>query len=232
MPYVPELADPQPRRIVGIVKDVHESGLDEDPPPIMYVPMGQITPAMTPMFVRLLPISVIVQTEGSPAALTAAIQREIWAVDRQLPVTDIAPMDAIVARSLGLFRFGMVLTGALALLAVVLAAVGIYGVLSYLVGQRTREIGVRMALGATAWNVLQMVVRQGMLSVALGVAAGLGLALLSTRVLRSLLVGVSAHDPLTFIVAPILLATVALVASSIPARRASLLDPVLALRRD
>jgi len=232
LPYVPELADSHPRRIVGIVKDVHETGLDEDPPPIVYVPTGQITPALTPMFVRLLPISVIVQTEGAPTALAPAVQREIWAVDRQLPVTDIAPMETIVARSLGLFRFGMVLTGALALLAVVLAAVGIYGVLSYLVGQRTREIGVRMALGATAWNVLKMVVRQGMASVALGVAAGLGLALLSTRVLRSLLVGVSAHDPLTFVLAPILLATVALVASSIPARRASLLDPVLALRRD
>jgi ABC-type antimicrobial peptide transport system permease subunit len=126
----------------------------------------------------------------------------------------------------------MVLMGALAVLALLLAAVGIYGVLSYLVSQRSREIGVRMALGASAWNVLKMVVGQGMLSVAIGLAAGLGLALLAARVLRSQLVGVSAHDPVTFILASLVLSLVALIASSIPARRASLLDPVLALRRD
>jgi ABC-type antimicrobial peptide transport system permease subunit len=110
--------------------------------------------------------------------------------------------------------------------------VGIYGVLSYLVSQRTREIGVRMALGASAWNVLQMVVGQGMLSVAIGLAAGLGLALLAAQALKGLLVGVSSYDPATFVLASIVLSLVALIASTIPARRASLLDPVLALRGD
>jgi predicted permease len=232
MPLVGELADPQPRRIVGIVKDVHESGLDQEAPPIVYVPIGQISPQLTAMFVRMLPSSVIVQTASAPTGLTAAVRQQIWAVDAQQPITDVVTMDEIVTRSLGSARFTMVLMGALAFLALILAAVGIYGVLSYLVNQRSREIGVRMALGASGWRVLQMVVGQGMVSVGIGVAAGLGGALLATKLLRSLLVGVSAHDPLTFILAPVILSAVALVASSIPARRASLLDPVLALRRD
>jgi predicted permease len=232
MPFVPDLADAQPRRIVGIVKDVHETGLDNDVPPIVYVPIGQVNAAFTALLVRLLPSSVIVQTEGAPADLTAALRQTIWSVDAQQPITNVATMDEIVTRSLGSARFTMVLMGALALLALILAAVGIYGVLSYLVSQRTREIGVRMALGASSRRVLQMVVGQGMVSVGLGVVAGLGGAYLFTRLLRSLLVGVAVHDPLTFIVTPIVLAAVALIASSIPARRASLLDPVMALRRE
>ena len=227
-----DLMDPQPRRIVGIVKDVHENGLDEKVPPILYVPIGQITPGFTAMLVRLLPSTVLVQTEGAPGALAAAVRKEIWAVDAQQPITDVKTMEQIVQTSLGNSRFVMVLMGSLAVLALLLAAVGIYGVLSYLVSQRTREIGVRMALGASAWNVLQMVVGQGMLSVGIGLAAGLGMALLAAKALRSLLVGVSAYDPATFVLASLVLSLVALVASTIPARRASLLDPVLALRRD
>jgi putative ABC transport system permease protein len=229
---IAELADLQPRRIVGIVKDVHETGLDDNAPPVIYVPIGQMPAAFTALLVRMLPASVIVQTEGAPTALTTAVRQGIWAVDPQQPISDVVTMDEIVTRSVGSARFTMVLMGALALLALVLAAVGIYGVLSYLVNQRTREIGVRMALGASSGRVMQMVVGQGMVSVGIGVAAGIGGAFLLTRFLRSLLVGVSAHDPLTFILAPLVLATVALVASAIPARRASLLDPVLALRRD
>jgi predicted permease len=226
------LTESQPRRSVGIVKDVREVGLDEDVPPIIYVPIGQIAPGFTAMLVRLLPTTVVVRTDGSPAALTAAVSKEIWAVDPQQPITDVKTMEQIVQTSLGSSRFLMVLMGSLAALALLLAAVGIYGVLSYLVSQRSREIGVRMALGASAWNVLKMVVGQGMLSVAIGLAAGVGLALLAARILRSQLVGVSAYDPVTFILASLVLSLVALIASSIPARRASLLDPVLALRRD
>jgi predicted permease len=232
MPFMGKLADPQPRRIVGIVRDVREGGLDEDPPPIVYVPIGQMSETITGMFARMLPSSVIVQASGAPTSLAPAVRQAIWAVDPQQPITDVVTMDGIVARSLGSARFTMVLMGVLALLALLLAAVGIYGVLSYLVNQRTREIGVRMALGASGRQVLRMVVGQGMAAVALGVAAGLGGAFAFSRLLGSLLVGVSAHDPLTFIAAPLVLALVALVASAIPARRASLLDPVLALRRD
>jgi predicted permease len=226
------LVDRQPRRIVGIVKDVRETGLDEDPPPIVYVPAGQMTPGLTSLFIRLLPATVVVQTEGEPGALTAAVRQAIWSVDAQLPISDVKTMEQIVHTSVGNFRFVMVLMGTLAALALLLAAVGIYGVLSYLVSQRTREIGVRMALGASAWKVLQMVVGQGMLSVGIGLAAGLALTFGAAKALSSLLVGVSSHDPATFLVASLVLSLVALVASTIPARRASLLDPVLALRRD
>jgi putative ABC transport system permease protein len=229
---VADFADLQPRRIVGVVKDVRESGLDDIAPPVIYVPIGQMPASFTALLVRMLPSSVIVQTEGAPTALTAAVRQGIWAVDPQQPISGVATMEEIVARSVGSARFTMVLMGALALLALILAAVGIYGVLSYLVNQRTREIGVRMALGATSGRVMKMVVGQGMVSVAIGVAAGLGGAYFFTRLLHSLLVGVGDHDPLTFLLAPAVLATVALVASCIPARRASLLDPVLALRRD
>jgi len=231
-PYVPELADAQPRRIVGIVKDVREIGLDQEAPPIVYIPIGQLNPPIAALFVRLLPASLLVRTEQNASGLLKGIQREIWAVDPQLPVTNVATMDEIVARSVGGHRFNMVLMSALALLALVLAGVGIYGVLSYLVSQRTREIGVRMALGATTRQVLTLIIRQGLVAVGIGVAIGLGLVLAGSRVLRSLLVGVSATDPLTFVAAAVALTAVALVATTIPARRASALNPLIALRRE
>jgi putative ABC transport system permease protein len=231
-PFVPELADAQPRRIVGIVKDVREVGLDRDAPPIVYIPIGQVNPQMALLFVRLLPASVVVRTDRNASGLLKGIQREIWAVDPQQPITNVATMEEIVARSVGGHRFNMVLMSALAFLALVLAGVGIYGVLSYLVTQRTREIGVRMALGATAWQVLALILRQGMVAVGIGVALGLGLVLAGTRLLRSLLVGVSATDPLTFVAAAVALTAVALIATSIPARRASAMDPLHALRRE
>jgi putative ABC transport system permease protein len=232
MPFVPELADKLPRRIVGSVKDVREVGLDQDAPPIVYIPIGQVSPALTTLFVRLLPVSLVVHTEGQASGLLKGIQQQVWAVDPQQPISGVATMEEIVDRSLGSHRFNMVLMGALAFLALVLAGVGIYGVLSYLVTQRTREIGVRMALGATAGQVLRLVVRQGLVAVGIGVAIGLGLVIAGTRLLGSLLVGVSATDPLTFVVAAVVLTAVALLASTIPARRASALNPLIALRRD
>jgi predicted permease len=231
-PYVPELADTQPRRIVGIVKDVHEEGLDRKAPPIIYIPIGQLNPQIAALFVRLLPASVLVRTDKNASGLLKGIQREIWAVDPQLPVTNVTTMNEIVARSVGSHRFNMILMSALALLALVLAGVGIYGVLSYLVSQRTREIGVRMALGATAGQVLALIIRQGLVAVGIGVAIGLGLVIAGTRVLRNLLVGVSTTDPLTFVVAALALTVVALVATTIPAQRASGLDPLQALRKE
>ncbi|HEX3551701.1 MAG TPA: ABC transporter permease [Thermoanaerobaculia bacterium] len=232
MPFVSELADPAPRRIVGVVKDVRETGLDEAAPLILYVPLGQIPASVAALLVRLIPVSLVVQTDGSPAALTRQIQRQVWAVDPQQPVSAVTPLTTVVERSLGSRRFNTVLLGALALLALALSSVGIYGVLSYLVGQRTREIGVRMALGATGRHVLRMVVGQGLTPVLLGVAVGLASALGLTRLLGSLLVGVSATDPATFVLAPAVLTAVALLASAIPARRASRLDPLAALRAE
>jgi predicted permease len=235
-PFLPEFTDPQPRQIVGIVRDVRENGLDEDAPPIVYVPLSQAPTGILSMIVRLMPVSLVVKTDREVPNLAANVQKEVWAVDPQQPVNDVRMMDEVVSRSLGRQRFAAVLLGGLALLALILAGVGIYGVLSYLVTQRTREIGVRMALGASARAVLGMVVRQGFMSVLIGVAVGVLGAFALARILGSqianLLAGGSATDPLTFVVAPAVLAAVALLASVIPAHRASQMDPLMALRRD
>jgi predicted permease len=227
-----DLADAHPRRIVGVVKNVHETGLERKPPEIVYVPLGQVPNALTTLFVRLLPLSIVVRTAGEPAALTHSLEQKVWSVDPQQPITSSETLQKIVDRSLGTHRFNMLLMMGLATLAVVLAAVGIYGVLSYLVGERTREVGVRMALGATAKQVLWMVVGQGLPPVAIGVALGLAGAFGLTRLLKSLLVGVSSTDPTVFALTPVVLAAVAILASVFPARRASQLDPLVALRRE
>ncbi len=232
LPEVPDLADPAPRTIVGVVRDVRELGLDEKPPALLYVPLGQMPQGIAAKLVELLPLAVVAKTAGAPGALAPAVERAIWEVDPEQPVADVETMDAIVARSLGLQRFEAVLLGFLALAALVLAAVGIYGVLSYLVTQRTREIGIRMALGATAGYVQRLVLSSGLLAVGVGVALGLGGALALTHLLGSLLVNVSARDPIAFLLAPALLAAVACVAGGLPARRASRMDPVRALRQD
>jgi len=229
-----DLHDRGPRTIVGIVGDTRDEGLDRKLPPLLYVPLGQMQDPLVAMFFQLLPVSVAVRTAAASPALTAAIQKQIWAVDAGQPVNDIKTMEEIRAASLGSRRFTTTLLGLMALLALTLAAVGIYGVLSYLVQQRTREIGVRLALGATAAAVLRMVLRQGMAAVLLGVALGLGGAFAVSRLLGSLglLVGVTARDPLTFILTPAILVVIAVLASSIPAHRASRLDPLIALRQE
>ncbi|HVG06887.1 MAG TPA: ABC transporter permease [Thermoanaerobaculia bacterium] len=235
-PFVPELGDPSPREIVGIVPNVREVGLEEEAPPIVYTPLEQTPAAVLGMVLRLSPMNLVVKSEREVPNLAAAVQKEIWAVDAEQPVNDVRLMEEIVSRSLGRQRFAALLLGGLALLALLLAGVGIYGVLSYLVMQRTREIGVRMALGASARNVLGMVVRQGFLSVIIGVAIGVAGAFALARFLggqiAGLLAGGSATDPVTFVLAPAVLAAVALLASVIPAHRASQLDPLIALRRD
>jgi predicted permease len=231
-PFVPELADPAPRTVVGIVKDVRELGLGEAVPAIVYLPIAQMPASFAGKLVALLPMSLVVRTAGAGPGLAAALDRAVWAVDPEQPVNDVRWMDEIVSRSLGLERFGALLLGVLALMALLLAAMGIYGVLSYLVEQRTREIGVRMALGATGLAVQRMVVGQGMAAVLAGVVLGLAGALGLTRLLGSLLVGVSAHDPTAFALAPVVLLSVALLASGLPALRASRMDPVVALQRD
>jgi putative ABC transport system permease protein len=223
-------ADPRPRTVVGIVRDVHEVGLDEQAPPIAYVPLGQMPDAVAAAFVQLLPFSLAVRAAGAAPGLALEVERQIAAVDPQQPVSDVAAMTAIVARSLGPRRFTALLLGWLALLALALAAVGVYGVLSYLVQQRAREIGVRMALGATGLNILGMVVGQGMPAVLAGTAVGLGAAFALTRFLGSLLYGVGAHDLWSFVLTSGLLGLVAILACAIPAWRASRVDPALVLR--
>ncbi len=229
-PYVPELADAFPREIVGVVADVREEGLGKEAPPILYVPAAQQNDALTALCVRLLPASLVVRADGGTAALLASVQQAIWSVDPEQPVSDARTMEDIVTRSLGPQRFNTVLLGGLASLALLLAAVGLYGVLSHLVGQQTREIGVRMALGASEQAVMGLFLREGMLLVFTGIAAGTAGAVALTRFLQSLLTGISATDPWVFAAAALVMITIALVATLRPALRAARVDPVRALR--
>jgi len=165
-----------------------------------------------------------------PAALTSAIKKEIQEVDPDLPIYNVRSMNDRVQESLARRRFSMVMLGLFAFLALALATIGIYGVMAYLVSQGTRELGIRLALGATPGDISRLVVRQGMTLAITGVALGLAGAFALTRLIRSLLFGVQASDPLTFVAVAALLAVIALVASYIPARRAAQIDPMVSLR--
>ena len=213
------LGKPKPYEIVGIVKDVRR-GLDQKLEPEMYVPF-----AKNPM--QFLFVAV---RGPNPKSLERQLTAEVEAVDRDQPIANVKTMDELMADSLAQRRVVMVLLAIFAVLALVLASVGIYGVMSYTVTQRTRELGIRMALGAQQGQVLQMVVRQGLRLALIGVAIGLVGAFALTRVMASLLYGVSATDPITFVAIAVLLVGVALVASFVPARRATRVDPMIALR--
>jgi putative ABC transport system permease protein len=174
---------------------------------------------------------VTVRTAIEPAALAPALRQEVKKLDANLPVSFEA-MGRIFARSTATRRYNVILLGAFAALALLLAVIGIYGVMSYAVSQGAREIGIRVALGAQARDILKLVVGQGLLLTLIGVAAGIAGALALTRLFANLLFEVTATDPLTFVGMPVLLASVALVACYIPARRATKVDPLVALRRE
>jgi putative ABC transport system permease protein len=211
------------REIVGVMGDVKQFGLETDARPSMWFSAGQIPDRG---------MYVVVRTSGDPAALASALRSEVWAIDNNLAVAEVAPMEKIVSESIAQPRFILLLVGFFAVVALVLAAVGIYGVMSYSVTQRSQEIGIRMALGAQASDVLKMVVWQGMALTAAGVAIGLAGAFAVTRLMGSLLYGVSATDPVTFGMIALILAGVALGASFVPARRATKVDPMIALRHE
>ena len=212
-----------PKEIVGVVGDIRHRGLGDDARPEMYVPQAQFANAG---------ITLIVRTQGDPLNLVNQLKQTIRALDPGLPVTDIKTLAQFRQETLAVPRFNSFLLGGFALLAVALTLVGLYGVMSYSVTQRTPEIGIRMALGASATDVLRMIVAQGARLVALGLAFGLVGAFALTRVLQNLLYDVRTTDPLTFALMALLLAGVALLACYWPARRATRVDPLIALRRE
>jgi ABC-type antimicrobial peptide transport system permease subunit len=177
-------------------------------------------------------MTIVVRTTGNPMTLASAVRNQLLAVDRDLPVAEMQTMEQRLANSVSSRRFNLVLLGLFSLLALTLAAVGVYGVVAYVAAQRTREIGVRMALGARRRDVLELILRQEMKFAGVGVLVGLAGAFAATRLLGSLLFGVSPNDPVTFVAAPLLLVTVALLACLVPALRAARIDPWAALRSE
>ena len=210
------------REVIGVVKDVRQNDFAAEPKMQMYMAHEQVG--------SFVPNAVVVRTSVDPLSLSSAVRKTVWEMDKDQPVSDIRSMEEIVSTAVARQRFSMLLLGVFASLALVLAAVGIYGVMSYSVAQRTREIGIRMALGAQRSDVLKMAVGQGFKLVLIGVAIGLAAAFVLTRVMASLLFGVSATDPVTFVTISLVLMSVAVLASYIPALRASRIDPMEALR--
>jgi putative ABC transport system permease protein len=209
------------REIVGVVNDVKHFGLDADTPATMYFPEAQV-PARA--------LTLVVRTSGDPSAIAPALRAQVWAGDRNLAIANLTTMNDLVSTSITQQKFILWLLGCFAALALILATIGIYGVMSYAVTQRTHEIGIRMALGARVGDVIKLVVRNGLALTLIGVAIGLALAFALTRLMTSLLFGVTPTDGLTFSLVSLALVTVALVACFLPARRASKVDPLVALR--
>ncbi len=219
---IPNTQDSRWREVVGIVGHVRSEGLEGESRGQYYVPYAQ-RPNSPDLF-------LVVRTDAEPSSLAPSVRGAVAAVDRDLPVYRVTTMEKLVGESLAQRRFSMFLFGVFAALAMALAVVGLYGVMSYGVAQRTHEIGLRMALGAQGRDVLRMIVGQGMGLVAVGLVIGLGGAWALTRLMKSLLFGITATDPLTYAGIALLLAAVAFLASYLPARRATKVDPMEALR--
>jgi predicted permease len=211
------------KTIVGVVGDVKYGGLDLSAPPELYLPYAQHP---------VDGLTIAVRTIGDPSSVVPAARVELAALDRDLPIADIKSMESLVGRSIAERRFTMLLLGAFAAVALALAAIGVYGVLAYVVSQRTQEIGLRMAIGATPGEVVQLFLREGILLAAAGLVVGLVAAAAVSRALASMLFDVPAADPITFTSVSGVLIGAALAASYLPARRAARVDPMEALRTD
>lgn len=219
-------------RIVGVVGDTKHFGLNQAAPPMMFIPAAQAPDNTTLALRRFLSVKFMVRTVSDPLALSTTVRQQLREVDATLPVTALRSLEQIVERSVEAERFNLSLLGLFAVLGLVLAAGGIYGVMSYNVVQRTPELGLRLALGAQPITLLRLMLGQGMKLVLYGVALGVVASLLLTRVLKAMLFGVSATDPLTFALIALLLTVVALLACWLPARRATQVDPLVALRSE
>lgn len=225
----PQFDDP-PRQVIGIVGTVRETGLDAVDQGVMYIPQSQAPEGLTTLANSMIPLSWAVRTAGDPLAARASVEREIRAVDGLMSAAHVRTMDRMVADSLLRQNFNTLLLTIFAAVALLLAAIGIYGLLSYSVQQRQQEIGVRVALGAAGRDVLKLFVWQGMKLAGIGIALGLAAAYGVTRVLASLLFGVKANDPTTFAGVTAVVALVAIAATLVPARRAAAVPPADALR--
>jgi putative ABC transport system permease protein len=209
------------REIVGVARTARYRNLREQPLPFIYVPLAQDYQAN---------VTLMVRSAGDPSLLIGPLRNELRAVNKNVPVFSVQTMSQGIDTQIGVDRMVAVLLSMFGGGALLLAAIGIYGVMGYAVAQRTREIGIRIALGAEQRDILKMIIGQGIFLVAIGAGVGLVLALAATRVLESLLFGVSATDPLVFSVVLLVLVGVALLACYLPARRATKVDPLVALR--
>ena len=225
----PEFEEPA-RQIIGVVGNTHDGGLSRDPGSLMIVPDAQVTDGMTALNARIVPLRWVVRTHGDPRRLAPAIAEQLRQASGGFPVTRIRTMDEVVSRSTSRQSFNMLLLTIFGAVALILAAIGIYGLMAYSVEQRTQEMGIRMALGADRHAIRKLVVWQGMKLTVAGVIIGIGASFWLTRLIASFLFGVQKWDPAVFIGVPVILAAVALLAVWLPATKASRLDPMQALR--
>jgi putative ABC transport system permease protein len=218
--------------VIGLVKNAKQYEWASPPDPEVYLAALQNRDFLGIGESHTAYITLVARTSGDPAELASAVKRAVWSFDRNLPISEVLTMDRVVADATSLSRFEMLLFGLFAAVALVLAAVGIYGVMNYSVSRRTREIGIRISLGASQSAVLRMVVRQGMMQALAGTAAGIVGALLLAKLMTGMLYGVRPNDPVTFGGVMVVLGLVALLASCLPARKATRIEPTAALRSE
>ena len=227
---MPQLETEQPRQIIGIAGDIRDGALNQDPGPAMYIPDAQAPDAIQALNVKLTPIAWVVRTRTDPMQLRASVEEQLRQLSG-LPVSDVRVMDEVLSRSTSRQRFHMLLMSVFGAVSLLLAAIGIYGLMAYSVKQRTQEIGIRMALGAGHRDVRGMVMRQGVTFALVGLVLGLGVAFALAKQIASFLFGVTAWDPLVFATIPLVLLVTTILAVWWPARRATQIDPATSLRQ-
>jgi putative ABC transport system permease protein len=225
----PQFEEPA-RQIIGVVGDIRDGGLNRDPRPLMIVPQAQVTDGMTALNASIGPVVWLVRTHGDPHQVATQVAEQLRQASGGFPVARVRSMDQVVVQSMAREDFNMLLLTIFGASALVLAAIGIYGLMAYSVQQRTQEMGIRMALGADRAKIRNLVVWHGMRLALAGVIIGMGAAFGLTRLISSFLFGVKAYDPIVFVTVPVILTAVALLATWMPANRASHLDPMQALR--
>jgi putative ABC transport system permease protein len=228
----PAWSDPAPREVVGIVGDTRERAVDEEPVPEMFIPYTQLPPAPLELFVKEIPLRWVFRTSGDPGSIVGSVQKEVLSVEPSQAIAAVRTMDDVVAKALMRRRFEMVLLCAFAILALAIAAFGIYGVIAAFVAQRRFEIAVRLALGATPGQVLKRIVYQGLIVTAIGLLVGLCAAALLGNLIKSMLYKVPPSDAPSFVVVVLFLLGISLFSSVVPGVRISKTNPALTLRQD